>query len=368
MTIPPIQPGGMPIPPTRVPLLTAPVLTGVPPLIDETELLLPRDPRATPATGAPHAALRDDAPISLAGRLEQGDALPETTELAVALESATRALQNGRADLVLSELDAVWSPKLGSDSPWYLRTAALQLLGRGADAEQVLRDGVARLPRSAAMLYLLVVHTAHRGQFDAARLASDHALAIHPNEPLLLVQRAALAQRAGDADTAGQLLQQAGERDPTFPAQQWMATLARVGEPEQRVGTPSSLPALARVAGGANAAIGLADAPPTPPPFVPSPWLDGALRYGLSLLQSPLQSARTATRISGSMDAVTARAERYAAPVSAPPEAGPLLLPSWHGMLIGCAVLVFVAVPPLRIPAALAGGVATMLWFARPKA
>lgn len=75
MTLPPIQRGGgMDIPPARPPLLTAPVLTGVPPLVDETELLLTGQPRtAGPrASGAPTPQpaplpLRDDAPISLGG-------------------------------------------------------------------------------------------------------------------------------------------------------------------------------------------------------------------------------------------------------------------------------------------------------------
>lgn len=370
MTLPPIQRGGgMDIPPARPPLLTAPVLTGVPPLVDETELLLTGQPRtAGPrASGAPTPQpaplpLRDDAPISLGGRLELGDQLPATTTLAVALESATRALQNGRADLVLSELDAVWSAKLGSDSPWYLRTAALQLLGRTDDAEQVLRDAVARLPRSAAMLYLLAVHTAHRGQFDAARLASDHALALHPTEPLLVLQRAALLQRASDGDAAARLLAQVLEHDPDVPAAQWLATLAKLGERAPAGSTPSAQCAVARLTPSSLPAL-VADDVTAPATITPQPWLDGAVRYGLSLLESPLQSARTATRLSGSMDAVTARAERMAMPVSLPVEraAGA----SWQSLAIGCAVLVFVAVPPLRVPAVAVLGVAVLSMLSR---
>ena len=235
MTIPPLTGGGLGIPSQRIPLLTAPVNTGIPPIVGDDKRLPLLPPQAGSGTAAA-PGLRDDAPITLGGRLQQGDRLPDTTKLALALESATRALQHGRADVVLMELDAVWSNQLASDSPWYLRTAALQLLGRMSDAEQVIRDGIARLPRSAAILYLLGVHTANRGQVDAARVANDHALSLHPTEPLLWLQRAALTQMGGRHDTVAEILAHVQTLEPSFPASHWLVTLGRLGE---RAGRPT---------------------------------------------------------------------------------------------------------------------------------
>ena len=137
-----------------------------------------------------------------------------------------------------------------SDSPWYLRTAALQLLGRASDAEQVLRDAIALLPRSAAMLYLLGVHTAHRGQHDAARLANDHALALHPTEPLLWLQRAALAENESMHGTAAAMLVHVQTLDPALAASHWLATLTRLGERASRAPTPPVQRAVARLTPG----------------------------------------------------------------------------------------------------------------------
>ncbi|MCC7051803.1 MAG: hypothetical protein IT355_00965 [Gemmatimonadaceae bacterium] len=357
MTIPPVHAAGGGMPPVRLPLLTAPVLTGIPPTVGDPALLPHREPRSLPPDGS-GGPQRADPPISLAGRLDEGGQLPDTTSLAVALESATRALQTGRADLVLAALDAIWSPQLGTDSPWYLRAAALQLLGRTSDAEQVLRDAVARLPRSAAVLYLLGLHTADRGEFEAARIASEHALALHPAEPLLLLQRAALAERSGDMALASSLLQQVAAHDPGCPAAQWLHTLTGIGGGASLPGTGAA-PGMRRTP-VLPATVAPDGADMLPPAFTA---LEGALRLGLSLLASPLQSARSATRVSGSLEAVTARAGQYAAPVS--PPLAPIALPSWHGMAIACSLLVMAGVPPLRLPAVIVCGVSVLLSVAR---
>jgi hypothetical protein len=319
MTIPPLQSGGVGQTPFRIPLLTAPVATGVPPLVGDA----PRQITAgTPEPVTPTAA-RGDAPITLAGRLDAGDLLPDVTHLALALEAATRALQHGRADEVLAHLDAVWSQQLASDSPWYLRAAALELLGRVGDAEQVLRDAIARLPRSAAMLYLLGVHAAVTGQHDAAKLANDHALALHPTEPLLWAQRVALAQRDEPADTVHTLRSRLLSLTPADTAEQWVSTLT------------------------------------TPAP------VDGALRFGLGLLDSPSQAAKQATTLAVPPDINVAYAP-LELPVRSVHSSSRPPLP-FEAVVIIVAGVVAVLIASLRVPALLIGGIAAMSLISRTR-
>jgi hypothetical protein len=334
MTLPPIDGGGGGVPPFRNVVLTAPVNTGVPPTIDDHAAVLPN---GQPPKSAGNA-FRDDPPISLAGRLHVGDVLPETTQLALALEAATHALQHGRADTVLTALDAVWSSELASDSPWYLRAAALQLLGRTADAEQVMRAAIAKLPQSAALLYLLAVHLTRRGLLEAAQLASDHALTLHPTEPLLWLQRAALTRNLGSMGDAHSMLETVAAESPAFPAAQWLDTLVRLGEPASPSATPVLLP------------------------------LEAAVRYGLSLLESPTQSARTAThathasvtnRMSGAH--ATVLAER-AILTAARPEP-----PAWEALVLIGALIAIVAAPPLRLPALIVSGATVLLLAVRTR-
>jgi hypothetical protein len=340
-------------------VLTAPVRTGVPPVADD------RTSTASLAQPISRGAPVGDAPITLAGRLQLGDALPETTALALALENATRAMQRGRADLVLSELNAVWSPRLASDSPWYLRTAALQLLGRTSDAEQMMREAIALLPRSAAMLYLLAVHTANRGQPEAAQLANDHALLLHPNEPLLLLQRAALSHTHASTEFLASLLHQVATLAPHLPLTQWFTTLATLGSNRVRQPTPAASHALAsltpRSSGAFTADVrALLDAAKQPPPATA---LEGAVRYGLSLLDSPTHCARVATvgaergAPDGSVYALRA-SSTVATPHIVAAEA-------WEIFCVTAGIAVFAFVPTLRLAAALALGVAVTVSIAR---
>ncbi len=363
MTISPIEGGGSGLPTFHIPLLTAPVSTGVPPLIGDDPLPLPHGAPSS-LSSAPGVPVRGDAPILLAGRLDAGDVLPDTTQLALALEAATRAMLNGRADHVLTELDAVWSSELASDSPWYLRSAALQLLGRMIDAEQVMRVAIERLPRSAALLYLLGVHTAFRGQLDAARLANDHALALHPTEPLLWLQRAALTQNADMPGSAAALLEHVQAMELSFPATQWFDTLVRIGTSAPRTATPSvqclierltpsSVPALADTSSQLS---------PSESPLAATT-LDMAVRYGLSLLESPTQSARTATHAASSGDISASYVAIVARSVAQPPTRTDVA--TWEALILIAGVIVMVAVPPLRIPALVFSGAMTMLIASR---
>ena len=365
MTIPPIQGGIGRSTPLRIPVLTAPVSTGVPPVIGDEPLILPKGaPAAGASTNA--SATRADPPISLAGRLDLGDLLPDTTQLALALESATRALQNGRPDLILTELDAVWSNQLASDSPWYLRTAALQLLGRTGDAEQVMREAIEQLPRSAALLYQLGVHCAFRGQPDAARLANDHALSLHPTEPLLWLQRAALSQNDGMPGTASAILEHVLSTAPTFPAPAWLETLVRLSQTARRTPTPSMQRAITRLT---PAGVPVIAEHPAKPNATPAPTqfsmtvLDTALRYGLTLLESPTQSARTATHAGAAGDTPTIYADLLAR--STPVPTSRTELPSWESLLLVAGLIVIALVPPLRIPALVVSGLMAMMIASR---
>ncbi len=365
MTVPPLTGAGSGIPPFRPLALTAPVHTGIPPVIpDDGDTL----PQGAPAQTAGTASRREDAPIWLAGRLELGDVLPETTQLAVALESATRALQQGRPDQVLSALDTVWSDQLVVDSPWYLRTAALELLGRAGDTEQVLRDAISRVPRSAAMLYLLGVHTMQRGQPDAARLANDHALALHPLEPLLWLQRAALAARSQRPETAGEILQHVESMDPGYPAAPWLATLLALGPTRTRGATPSASRVidLLTAESQSKAADPETAGVDSTPSFGISA-LESALRFGLTLLDSPVQSARNATTTAAQFEAGRDAGEDYAAMLngksSAPPTPSPPI--AWDTVTLLTSILVIAIVPPMRLPALMLGGAAAMLIVSR---
>lgn len=375
MTIPPIHSSTVGGGAFRGAPLTAPIATGVPPLVGDR-------PHGIPHTGVPHtgtpgapgtpgatspgtAAPHQDAPIALAGRLENGHVLPDATALALSLETATRSLLNGRPEQVLADLDAVWSNQLTTDSPWYLRAAALQLLGRGGDAEQVLRDAIARLPRSAAMLYLLGVHAAAKNQPEAARLASDHALALHPNEPLLLLQRAALLH----PEAAASLLRQVQTMAPSLPSDQWLAALSGLGRgATMSRKTPLEMRAVRRLTPYSSAAI--ADEATQLPhqSMVPegAPALDSAVRYGLTLLDSPTQSARSATGSSASIDpAVQYNAQMTAAQ---PAPAKTPEFPAWETLVIAGGVIAAIAVPELRVPSMLViGAVAGLLMSRRPR-
>jgi hypothetical protein len=365
MTIPPLNGAGSGVPPLRSHPLTAPVLTGIPLVNADDAIALPQ---GAPSPSASNTSRREDAPIWLAGRLELGDVLPETTPLAVALESATRALQQGRPDQVLSALDTVWSDQLLTDSPWYLRTAALELLGRTGDAEQVLRDAIARLPRSAAMLYLLGIHTLQRGQPDAARLANDHALALHPLEPLLWLQRAALAAGRQLPEATSGILQHVESLDPGYPAEQWLATLSQLGPTRGRSATPGASRVIGLLVAESEAAVaepvGASDE--RTPPLATSV-LESALRFGLTLLDSPVQSARNATTAAAALEAARDAGDEYAAMLtaksSAPAAPSPAI--AWDTVTLLTSVLVLAVVPPLRLPALMLAGAAAMLIVSR---
>jgi tetratricopeptide (TPR) repeat protein len=357
MTIPPLGPHSVGRSVMRTPTLTGAINAAVLPVIGDGKT--PITP-ARPVTPLQPAA---DAPITLAGRLDAGGQLPEATALALALEQATRAMGAGRADLVLSVLDPVWSDRLGSDSPWYLRTAALELLGRTSDAEQVMREAIARLPRSAAMLYLLGVHSTARGQLDAARLANDHALTLHPSEPLLLLQRAALMQASESATSLASLLEQVCTLAPTLPIAQWFTTLASLGH--KRIGrpTPAASMALARLTPHSMAAIsehrGAAPSSQVP--------LEAAVRYGLTLLDSPTQSARAATGGSSRIDPDVRYSQSTAAvrPELPRPSMRALPFPHWDTLALAAGLLILLLVPALRTPAIAVTGLAAVVMIVR---
>jgi tetratricopeptide (TPR) repeat protein len=327
--------GGIP------PVFTGPVFTGVPASGRVAGAVPPVDPALAGDTGVAEAVPVAQPTITLAGRLASGDALPAAPALAIALERATRALQGGRAHEVLAALDTVWSSQLAHDSPWYLRAAALELLARHDDAAGLLREAIAQLPSSPALLYLLGVHATVAGDDAAAQLATAHAHELHPEDPVLLVLRAAVLSRGGLPFEANALLSRAVALAPTLPVRDWFAVLARLGRvvPQATEQMPPQVaPRLPRRTPAALPRV-TDDVPAEPPrdahdtapsrtderdddpswaaplrapadaPTLPL-GLPDAVRYGLALLDAPADAARAATRHRAPDDAMSLLAAR----------------------------------------------------------
>ena len=367
----------------------------------------PVDPAPPVAGGeAPAGAPARPTPvITLAGRLAAADMLPPPAALALALEEATRALQGGRAHDVLAALDATWSPRLAHDAPWYLRAAALELLARSDDAAQLLKEAIAQLPSSAALLYLLGVHALVEGDEVAARLATAHAAQLHDAEPIVLVLRAAVLARAGQPFEANDLLRRALAARPALPLREWFEVLvalarrpvrADAAAARPRLATPRAVAALppeggrapaptpARTSGAHAAVIPAGDSqdegarrttgapdrddaahwaaplvPPRDEPPVP-PGLADAVRYGLALLDAPADAARAAVRDRGTRDdlaTIAARAGLLAGRGDATP-------PTLLALVVVAGLAIAFVVPALRGLVLGAGGALLVAWLA----
>ncbi|MCU0625814.1 MAG: hypothetical protein MUF21_04900 [Gemmatimonadaceae bacterium] len=390
--------GGVGGEPSIPSILTGPVVTGIPGSARVGTPVAPVDPVPPVVPGAAEATPLAD--VALAGRLATGDVLPEPAALALALEQATRALQGGRAHDVLATLDATWSARLAHDAPWYLRAAALELLARGDDAAAVLRDAIAALPRSAALLYLLGVHALAGGDDGAAQLATSHAVALHPDDPVLLTLRAAIEMRAGRAPEAEALLARASTRAGALPVREWFAALVRMpatrgasmpgrataptprGTATMRA-TPRALPA---VTPGAMPITSAARQTPHASPLVrptphgqdavratplgsrpiPSPdsrdheSLHEAVRYGLALLDPPAVAAREAVRRRTRTGELLAIAAQHAG-IAAPPIAR---RPPHVAALLVAVLLVGGLTTPVTRTAAMVVAGACLAWWA----
>lgn len=181
----------------------------------------PFDPRLDPLL--PPAASRapsrgDSRPAVLSSlvdtlRPRQTGAAPREVLLAVVRD----ALESGKPDAALGLLDELWSADVTREDCWYLRGQALYELERFAEAGEVAGQGLARAPRSAALLFLLSNCELELSNLPGAERAIAGALALLPEHPVLLSRYAELLARAGRLDEAGDLLERAAAAAPGHP-------------------------------------------------------------------------------------------------------------------------------------------------------
>jgi tetratricopeptide (TPR) repeat protein len=166
------------------------------------------DPRPRPDSGrgrpASAAALLADVLIHGSGDV------PTDSVLALVRD----ALEEGHPEAALKLLDPLWSAELAREDCWFLRGQALYQLKRFAEAGDVAEQGLARLPHSVALRYLLASCELSLGHGAGAERAILAALALAPDEPVLLCRLAGLLGRAGRGDEAGRLLRRAAAVAP----------------------------------------------------------------------------------------------------------------------------------------------------------
>ena len=170
----------------------------------------------SPATDAASGPLSDAgrAGVDLAALLGGGaDALvmrehPSTVALATVLERARASLVRGDAGDALAALDDAWEGAMRTESGWYLRSAALTLLGLPGEAERVLQQALVPRGGSVALLFLQSIVRSALGDTAGARESLLSAEARRPAEPALMAWRAVLTARAGDRSGALQQLKE----------------------------------------------------------------------------------------------------------------------------------------------------------------
>ncbi len=164
----------------------------------------------SPAADATSGPLSDAgrAGIDLAALLGGGaDALvtrerPSAVALATVLERARASLVRGDAGDALAALDDAWEGAMRTESGWYLRSAALTVLGLPGEAERVLQQSLVPRGGSVALLFLQSVVRSALGDTAGARESLLAAEARRPAEPVLMAWRAVLTARAGDRSGA----------------------------------------------------------------------------------------------------------------------------------------------------------------------
>jgi Flp pilus assembly protein TadD len=155
---------------------------------------------------------------TLAGLLAESTVAERTPAdplaLHVALEEARQGIVRNEPHRALEALDRVWTDDLIDEEPWYLRGGALGLLGRTADAEEIVRTGLARRPTSVALHLLNALVQLDVTSLTEAQTSLTRALSIRPDEPLLLAQLAVVAHRQGRTADAQMLIARAAQINP----------------------------------------------------------------------------------------------------------------------------------------------------------
>jgi tetratricopeptide (TPR) repeat protein len=127
------------------------------------------------------------------------------------------ALESGHPGAALELLDRLWTADLAREDCWYLRGQLLYELKRFAEAGEVAGQGLARVPGSVALLYLLGNCELKLNNIAGAEKAIRDALALAPEHPVLLCRLAELLTRSGRLDEATTLVARAATAAPTHP-------------------------------------------------------------------------------------------------------------------------------------------------------
>ena len=140
--------------------------------------------------------------------------------LEVGLEQARGALLRNRPGDALMTLDPIWDTARGTEEGWYLRSAALMVIGLPGECERVANEGLVARPASLALRFLQSLVRMSLGDLAGARFVLQLALQRAPTDPLLLVQQALIQAKQGDSRPADALFGRVAT-DSEHPALTW---------------------------------------------------------------------------------------------------------------------------------------------------
>jgi hypothetical protein len=185
--------------------------------------IAPTDPRpstATPTTPLGRSGL-DLADLLATNDLVATRAPTGSVALEVGLEQSRGALLRNLPGDALSALDGVWEGARRTEEGWYLRSAALTVLGLPGECDRVAGEGLALKPTSLALRFVQSFARVVLGDLPGARAALQPALDRAPFAPLLQVQHALLHARQGDTRSAEAMLSKLLRAYPDHPAVVW---------------------------------------------------------------------------------------------------------------------------------------------------
>ena len=162
-------------------------------------------------------------------------------EMEVGLEQSRGALLRNVPGEALALLDGVWDGAQRTEEGWYLRAAALTVLGLPGESDRVADAGLAQRPNSLALRFMQSVARLAIGDVAGARASLQPALAQAPRDPVLAVQHALVHARFGDTRGAEKLLAMLETSSPSHPVARWgrAALRALIADAQRSQSTPS---------------------------------------------------------------------------------------------------------------------------------
>ncbi len=139
----------------------------------------------------------------------------------VGLEQARGTLLRNHPGEALALLDGIWEGARRSEEGWYLRSAALSVLGLPVESDRVAGEGLAKWPSSLALRFFQSVARLAVGDVAGAKTVLQPALLRAPAEPVLQAQHALVQARQGDARGAEATLTRLERAWPDHPAVEW---------------------------------------------------------------------------------------------------------------------------------------------------